>query len=140
MIEKALEFNKELTIIMVDFEKAFDSICWDAIWDALEKTTIDRSYIDIIKATYQNSRARIRTSVGTSDYISIERSVKQGDKLACLLFCLVLAMVIIKTEEQIPETGRFSPDFQNWPKHPKWSKMTQIEHFWIEMIPYLNSS
>ena len=37
MMEKALEFNQELNIVMVDFEKAFDSISWEAIWDSLEK-------------------------------------------------------------------------------------------------------
>ena len=90
---------------MVDFQKAFDSIRWEAIWDALDKTSINKAYIRIIKETYKGSRAKIRTNVGTSDFIKIERSVKQGDKLACLLFCLVFAMVVLKTEEENPESG-----------------------------------
>ena len=45
------------------------------------------------------------TDAGTSDFINIERSVKQGDKLACLFFCLVLAIVVKKTEEQNPKSG-----------------------------------
>ena len=105
MIEKSIEFNIPLNIIMVDFEKCFDTVRWDAIWDALEKTSMDKSYIHIIKQCYFNSRAQIRTDVGTTNFIKTERSVKQGDKLSCFLFCLVLAMVVLKTEEQNPDSG-----------------------------------
>ena len=92
-------------MVRVDFEKAFDSIKWSAIWKALEETSIDKRYIIIIKETYINSRAKIKTDAGTSEFIKINRSVKQGDRLACLLFCLILAKVMKRTEEQNPESG-----------------------------------
>ena len=48
MIEISTEFNMPLNIIIVDLEKFFDSVKWNAIWDALEWAGMDQSYIHLI--------------------------------------------------------------------------------------------
>ena len=71
----------------------------------MEKTSINKRYIKLIKKTYINSRAKIKTDLGISEFIQIRKSVKQGDKLAWLLLCIVIASVIFQTEEQNPDLG-----------------------------------
>ena len=59
----------------------------------------------MLKSLYDNSCATIKTDIGVSRNISIEKGVKQGDMLSAILFCIVLADVILKTEQQCPDSG-----------------------------------
>ena len=99
LIEKSLEFNKPLHIAFIDFKKAFDSIKLPSLWSLLESTPIDKAYIELLKLTYEGSKAIVKCDLGLSRWIEILRGVKQGDILAPLLFCIVIAAVIYKTEE-----------------------------------------
>ena len=106
LIEKSIEFNEPIHLVFIDFTKAFDSIKLDKLWTILDKTTvINKNYINLLKSLYDNSCATIKTDLGVSRNISIEKGVKQGDMLSAILFCIVLASVILKTEEQCPYSG-----------------------------------
>ena len=63
----------------MDFCSAFDSIKWSAIWSSLENRGISRKYIDIFKELYKNSRAKVRTGVGLTNFFPIMKVAKQGD-------------------------------------------------------------
>ena len=70
IIEQCNEWQRQLYINFIDFEKAFDGIHRDSLWK------ISRSYgilhlIDIIKSFYSNFRCRIGNS-------KIEFEVKTG--------------------------------------------------------------
>ena len=106
LIEKSIEFNEPIHIIFIDFTKAFDSIKLDKLWSILDKTTvINKNYINLLKSLYDNSSASIRTDIGVTRNIFIQKGVKQGDMLSAILFCIVLASVLLKTEEQCPQSG-----------------------------------
>ena len=98
--EKAIEFNKPLHIVFIDFCAAFDSIKWSSIWETLERTGINLNYIDIFKCLYENSRARVRTDVGMTEFFNIKKGAKQGDKISAILFCLVLATVTLNITDR----------------------------------------
>ena len=99
IIEKALEFNNPVYIAFIDFTKAFDSIKLDCLWNLLEKTSINKRYIRLLKSTYNNSTASIKTDIGISKPVNILKGVKQGDVLSAILFCIVIASIIIKAED-----------------------------------------
>ena len=96
IIEKSIEFNNPVYIAFIDFTKAFDSIKLSCLWDLLEKTSINKRYINLLKLSYENSTAAIKTDIGTSEPIKILKGVKQGDILSSILFCLVIAAVLSK--------------------------------------------
>ena len=98
LIEKSIEFNNPLHLVFIDFTKAFDSIKLPHLWKLLEKTPINKRYINILKCTYDNSKACVRTDIGTSRSVNILKGVKQGDILSAILFCIVVASIINKTE------------------------------------------
>ena len=64
--EKSIEFNSHVFIAFVDFTKAFDSIKLSCLWKLLEKTSLNKRYINLLKLTYDNSTAAIKTDVGIS--------------------------------------------------------------------------
>jgi len=99
MIEKSIEFNKPLYMIFIDFTKAFDSIKLDKLWSILDKTSLNKNYINLLKSVYDGSQASIKTDLGNSRFIDIKKGVKQGDMLSAILFCVALAAVMLKTEE-----------------------------------------
>ena len=106
LIEKSIEFNEPLHIIFIDFTKAFDSIKLDKLWSILDNTTIiNKNYINLLKSLYDGSCASIKTDFGITRSIAIKKGVKQGDMLSAILFCIVLASVILKTEQQCSDSG-----------------------------------
>ena len=99
VIEKSIEYNNSVYIAFIDFTKAFDSIKLSCLWKLLEGTSMNKRYITLLKQTYDNSTATIRTDIGNSRKVEILKGVKQGDTLSALLFCLVIAHVLSKVEE-----------------------------------------
>ena len=104
IIEKSIEFNKPVYFIFIDFTKAFDSIKLDKLWSILDKTSLNKNYINLLKAVYDDFQASIRTDLGNSRFVNIKKGVKQGDMLSAILFCVALAAVILKTEDNC-QTG-----------------------------------
>ena len=99
IIEKSIEFNNPVHIAFIDFTKAFDSIKLDRLWKLLEKTNVNKKYINLLKLTYDNSVATIKTDIGLTRSVKILKGVKQGDILSAILFCIVIAAIITKSEE-----------------------------------------
>ena len=61
---------------------------------------MNKRYINLLKLTYDNSTATIKSDIGTSRHIKILKGVKQGDILSALLFCIVIATVILQAEAE----------------------------------------
>ena len=73
----------------VDFTKAFDSITYKSIWDALKSCNIDHDYISLLKKIYRDQKASVQTDE-ESNIFDIRKGTKQGDPLSSLLFNTVL--------------------------------------------------
>lgn len=65
LIEKHKEFNTPLIIAFLDYTKAFDSLCHEAIWSTLQQKNVNDTYIKIIQNIYKNSESKIRREEGT---------------------------------------------------------------------------
>ena len=60
LIEKSIEFNKPIHIVFIDFTKAFDSIKLDKLWEILDRTPINKNYINLLKSLYDGPLAAIK--------------------------------------------------------------------------------
>ena len=69
----------------VDYTKAFDSIQHTAVFEALRVHGVQEKYINIIKETYTEGTAQIRTEK-LSGKIKIMKGVRQGDTLSPAMF------------------------------------------------------
>ena len=61
VLEKTTEYNIPLYMTCVDYAKAFDSIQQRAVFEALRVHGVQEKYINIIKETYTDGKAQIRT-------------------------------------------------------------------------------
>ncbi|GBP03547.1 Retrovirus-related Pol polyprotein from type-2 retrotransposable element R2DM; Endonuclease [Eumeta japonica] len=76
----------------VDFNKAFDTLEHDYIWDAMNRQGVQEKYIRIIKNVYTASTAKVKLEYEGSEF-PIKRGVRQGDPISPKIFSAVLEMI-----------------------------------------------
>ena len=86
LIEKSNEYQLNLCLGFIDYQKAFDSIEHTDMFDALRKIGIQRGYIAILEDIYTNATAKIHIDNDISKAFRIERGVRQGDTLSPKMF------------------------------------------------------
>ena len=80
--------NKNGLLMLIDFEKAFDSIFWKFMYNILQLFGFSESFICWIKLMNTDFNVSILQAVVKSDFFPIERGCKQGDPIAPYLFLL----------------------------------------------------
>lgn len=99
--DKILETNlkkKTSVLISFDLEKAFDRVSYVFLEKTLQKMGINECFIRFLKQIHEYSQSRILLNGCFSNQIKIERSVRQGDPLSMLLFCLYLEPLLQKLQ------------------------------------------
>ena len=59
LYEKLNEQNLDLWIAVVDFEKAFDSVSHESIWEALHLQHVPTEYIEVLQRLYEGQTGQI---------------------------------------------------------------------------------
>ena len=84
--------KKDLHIVFIDLEKAYDKIPRNVMRLALDKHKVPTKYVGLIKDMYNNvvTSASVRTSDGDTDDFPIKIGLYQGSALSPYLFALVM--------------------------------------------------
>ena len=83
------EVNKQSALLMlIDFEKAFDSLSWKFLYKILEMFGFDKNFIKWVKMFNTDIKAYILQCGFLSDEISVNRGCRQGDPLSPYLFLI----------------------------------------------------
>ncbi|CAG9137025.1 unnamed protein product [Plutella xylostella] len=90
LIEQCVEWQSELFLAFVDFEKAFDTVKWTALWSSLQRRGIPACIIQVIRSLYEGSTCRVVHEKELGAPIRISAGVKQGCLLSPLLFVILL--------------------------------------------------
>ena len=85
--------DKNHMIISLDAEKAFDKIQHPFMIKALERSGIQGSYLNIIKAIYSKSVANIKLNGEKLEAIPLKSGTRQGCPLSPYLFNIVLEVL-----------------------------------------------
>ena len=84
--EGEIEYGRDLHLVFVDQEKAFDRVNRDKLWKVPEQYADIGQLLDNIRAIYANSRSAVRIASGTYDWFPVTSGVRQGCNLSPLLF------------------------------------------------------
>ncbi len=81
-------------LVSLDAKKAFDSVNHNFIDGVLCKFNCSEYFRKIVRVLYHNITSRVIVNGYLSDKFPIQRSVKQGDALSCVLFIMCMETVI----------------------------------------------
>ena len=91
--------DKELTLVFVDFKKAFDSINRNVMFEILALYGIPPEIIKAIKVLYTNTKAKVIITDSETNVFQIVAGILQGNTLAPFLFIIVLDYILRITLE-----------------------------------------
>jgi hypothetical protein len=85
LIERYRDQKKDMHMVFIDLEKAYNKVTRNIMWWALQKHKVSTKYITLIKDMYDN----VVTSARTNDF-PINIGLHQGSALSPYLFALVM--------------------------------------------------
>ena len=97
--------NLQATLLFVDFTKAFDSIHRGKMEQILLAYGLPKETVAAITILYRNTKVKVRSPDGDTEYFGIVAGVLQGDTLAPYLFIICLDYVLRTLIDKIRENG-----------------------------------
>ena len=86
LIEKAIERNRKLLLVFIDYSKGFDCVDHDTLWNILHEMGFPVHIIHLIQELYKDQSATVKTEKGLSDMFPIAKGVLQECILSPHLF------------------------------------------------------
>ena len=97
IVEQSLEWRTPLYINFIDYQKAFDSLNRNTLWDLMASYGIPGEIISLVKNTYEVTSCRILPDSGLTEKFSIKTGVRQGCLLSPFLFLLAIDWAMKET-------------------------------------------
>ena len=88
IIKTAREFQKNIYFYFIDYDKAFDCVDHNKLWEILKEMGIPDHPTCLLRNLYTGQEATVRTGHGTTDWFQIGKGVCQGCILSSCLFNL----------------------------------------------------
>ena len=125
IMEKARQFQKNISFCFLDYAKAFDCVYHYKLWKILREMGIPDHLTCLLRNLYTSQEATVRTGHGTTDWFQIGKGVRQGCILSPCLFNLYAEYIMRKAglkkhklESRLPGEISITSDMQMTP--PLW--------------------
>ena len=93
ILERRWEYNKDSVHIFFDFKQAYDSIHRETLWKVMAEFGIPFELIDLVKACYNETNAKIQIGGQQSDELQIKTGLRQGCVLSPGLFNIAMEKI-----------------------------------------------
>jgi hypothetical protein len=75
-------------LMLVDFEKAFDSLNWNFLYYTLDNFNFGHNFINMIKLLYNDIYSSVQNNGICTEFFSLHRGIRQGCPASAYLFIL----------------------------------------------------
>ncbi|MCO5575325.1 hypothetical protein L7F22_029125 [Adiantum nelumboides] len=86
--EYAEESNQQFTFVKVHFDKPYDQIEWDFIFQSLQDIGFGNKFIKYIHALFGNAFAKVAINGEVTECITLKKFISQDCPVAPLLFAI----------------------------------------------------
>ncbi len=83
-------------IVCLDFEKAYDKLEWNFMFEALSQYNFGNHFIQMIRMLYTNPNFVVKNNGWLSEKVEMHRGIRQGCPVSSLLFILALEIMSIR--------------------------------------------
>ena len=106
------ENNMEGLLLLIDFEKAFDSVEWDFIINALKSFNFGFSICQWFEVLYKHAKSCVINNGHMSSFFDLERGCRQGDPLSPYLFIIGVELLSLKLKSNSNIRGIMVNNFE----------------------------
>jgi hypothetical protein len=110
LMEKYRAKRKNLHMVFIDLEKAYDRVPRNLIWWVLKKRNVPRGYIEILKDMYEGAITNVKTTCGETGGFPVTIGLHQGSSLSPYLFALIMDELTVHIQEEVPWCMLFADD------------------------------
>ena len=93
LLEVSREHQSPLVLTFIDYEKAFDSVEPECVWESLRKQGVEEDYVHILQECYDGCTTTL-IPFQREVPVAVGKGVRQGDPISPNLFSAVLEDVI----------------------------------------------
>ena len=105
IIEYCQLYKKPGVLLLVDFEKAFDTVRWQFLLRVLDNFNFGCNFISWIKVIYNDIFSSITNNGYFSKTFTITRGIRQGDPISAFLFILVAEIIALLIRNNVKIKG-----------------------------------
>ena len=76
LAEKSRKFNQKVYLAVIDYSKAFDSLCHRQMGEILQRLSIRNPTVNIISSLYPDQEAAVRVEDVLTDWFFLHKDVR----------------------------------------------------------------
>ena len=105
LIRRVLEYGESsknyLYLVLLDWEKAFDKVDRNQLFNSMKRMGVDQKLIDITKSLYRETLFCVELDGYTSDWLPQNTGIRQGCPLSPYLFLIVMTTLFHDVHQKL---------------------------------------
>ncbi len=116
LVEKYRDVKKDLHMVFIDLEKAYDSVLRDVLWRVSEQKRVSIRHIQVLKHMYERTTTIVRIVGGDTKDFPISIGLHQGSAVSPYLFYISFTWI----DETYTREYPLVHDVYRWYSFDRW--------------------